>query len=76
MSTKILDYWITAGDSPAEIEEAYTAVTGKVPLMPGYGTGFWQCKLRYRTQDELLEAARSYKKRRLPWRQCEGSLVP
>ena len=26
-STKVLDYWITAGDSPAEIEEAYASVT-------------------------------------------------
>ena len=33
-STKKLDYWITAGDSPAEIEEAYSAVTGRVPMMP------------------------------------------
>ncbi len=66
MSSKILDYWITAGDSPAEIEEAYTGVTGKVPMMPEYGLGFWQCKLRYQTQEELLSIAREYKKRNLP----------
>jgi len=65
-STEILDYWITAGDSPAEIEEAYLGVTGKTPMMPDYGMGFWQCKLRYRSQDELLEAAREYKRRGLP----------
>jgi alpha-D-xyloside xylohydrolase len=34
--------------------------------MPDYGTGFWQCKLRYQTQEELLEVARNYKKRGLP----------
>ena len=65
-STKALDYWITAGDTPAEIEEAYADVTGKVPMMPEYAMGFWQCKLRYQTQDELLEVAREYKKRSLP----------
>ncbi|MNW35624.1 Alpha-xylosidase [compost metagenome] len=65
-STKQLDYWITAGDSPAEIEESYAAVTGKVPMMPDYGLGFWQCKLRYRTQEELLTVAREYKRRQLP----------
>ena len=32
--TRQLDYWITAGDTPAQIEEAYTAVTGRVPMMP------------------------------------------
>ena len=65
-STKQLDYWITAGDTPAEIERAYADVSGKVPMMPEYGMGFWQCKLRYQTQDELLGIAREYKKRGIP----------
>ncbi len=65
-STKQLDYWITAGDTPAEIEEAYARATGTVPMMPEYGLGFWQCKLRYQTQEELLEVARGYKKRGIP----------
>ncbi len=65
-STKVLDYWITAEDTPAKIEEAYARVTGTVPMMPDYAMGFWQCKLRYQTQEELLEVAREYKKRNLP----------
>jgi len=65
-STKQADYWITAGDTPAEIEEAYADATGKVPMMPDYGIGFWQCKLRYQTQEELLNIAREYKRRGLP----------
>lgn len=65
-STKQMDYWITAGDTPAQIEEAYACATGKVPMMPAFATGFWQCKLRYRTQEELLEVAREYKRRGLP----------
>ncbi|KAK7892795.1 hypothetical protein LTR67_007032 [Exophiala xenobiotica] len=65
-STKVLDYWIVAGDSPARIVEAYADVTGKVPMMPEYGLGFWQCKLRYQTQEELLEVAREYRRRNLP----------
>lgn len=65
-STNKLDYWICAGDSPAKIEEAYAGVTGTVPMMPEYGLGFWQCKLRYQTQEELLEVAREYKRRNIP----------
>ncbi|KAH8646811.1 alpha-xylosidase [Xylariales sp. PMI_506] len=61
-----LDYWVVAGDTPAEIEEAYADVTGKVPMMPEYGLGFWQCKLRYQTQEELLGVAREYRRRNLP----------
>lgn len=65
-STRQLDCWIVAGDSPAEIEEAYAKATGTVPMMPEYGLGFWQCKLRYQTQEELLEVAREYKRRGIP----------
>ena len=65
-STKQLDYWITSGDTPAEIEERYADVTGKVPMMPDWAMGFWQCKLRYQTQEELLNIAREYKRRGLP----------
>ncbi len=65
-STKVLDYWIVTGNTPALIEEAYAAVTGTVPMMPEYGLGFWQCKLRYQTQEELLEVASEYKRRNLP----------
>jgi alpha-D-xyloside xylohydrolase len=35
-------------------------------MMPEYGLGFWQCKLRYQTQEELLSIAREYKIRKLP----------
>ncbi|MCR5687727.1 MAG: family 31 glucosidase [Lachnospiraceae bacterium] len=65
-STKAMDYWFVAGDCPAQIEESYAKVTGTVPMMPEYGLGFWQCKLRYRTQDELLEVARRYHELGIP----------
>jgi alpha-D-xyloside xylohydrolase len=65
-STKQMDYWITAGDTPAEIIEAYTNATGKPPMMPEYGLGFWQSKLRYYNQEQLLNVAREYKRRGLP----------
>ena len=65
-STKALDYWVTAGDTPAEIEESYAKATGYVPMMPEYGLGFWQCKLRYWNQKQLLSIAREYRKRKLP----------
>ncbi|WP_455620318.1 glycoside hydrolase family 31 protein [Eisenbergiella sp.] len=62
-STKQLDYWITAGDTPDEIEHAFSAVTGRVPMMPEYGLGFWQCKLRYWNQEQLLSVAETYHKK-------------
>ena len=35
-------------------------------MLPEWAAGFWQCKLRYETQEELLEVAREYKRRNLP----------
>jgi alpha-D-xyloside xylohydrolase len=60
-----IDYWITAG-SPAQILSRYADVTGHPPALPEWATGFWQSKLRYRTQDELLAVAREHKRRGLP----------
>jgi len=65
-STRQLDYWITAGDSPAQIAEAYADATGHAPMMPEYGLGYWQCKLRYWNQEQLLEVAREHQRRGLP----------
>ncbi len=63
---KQIDYYITAGDSYAEIMEHYADVTGHAPEMPYWASGFWQCKLRYKSQAELLEVAREYHRRDLP----------
>jgi alpha-D-xyloside xylohydrolase len=65
-SAKQLDYWISAGDTPAEILSAYADATGHTPMMSEYGMGFWQSRLRYWNQEQLLEVAREYKKRGLP----------
>ena len=65
-SSRQLDYWITTGDTPAAIERSYADATGKAPMMPEYGLGFWQCKLRYYNQEQVLNVAREYKKRGIP----------
>jgi alpha-D-xyloside xylohydrolase len=64
-SARQIDYWITAGQ-PADILRRYADVTGHAPMLPDWASGFWQCKLRYRTQAELLEVAREYARRGLP----------
>jgi alpha-D-xyloside xylohydrolase len=65
-STRQLDYWITAGSTPAQITAAYADATGHAPMMPEYGLGYWQCKLRYWNQEQLLEVAREHRRRGLP----------
>jgi len=60
-----LDYWVTAG-SPAQMLRNYADVTGHAPDFPEWASGFWQCRLRYRNQEELLAVAREHKRRGLP----------
>jgi alpha-D-xyloside xylohydrolase len=64
-SARQIDYWVTAG-SPAQITARYADVTGHAPVLPSWAAGFWQSKLRYRSQEELLEVAREYHRRGLP----------
>ncbi|MCR5656979.1 MAG: family 31 glucosidase [Butyrivibrio sp.] len=56
-ATKEMDYWITVADKPKQLIENYTAVTGRAPKFPEDLMGLWQCKLRYRTQEEVLKVA-------------------
>jgi alpha-D-xyloside xylohydrolase len=64
-----IDYWITTGGAssgPADIMSHYADATGHAPRLPQWASGFWQSKLRYRTQEELLEVAREHRRRGLP----------
>jgi alpha-D-xyloside xylohydrolase len=61
-----IDYWVTTGSGPAQILSRYADATGHPPLLPDWATGFWQCKLRYRTQEELMSVVREHKRRGLP----------
>lgn len=65
-AAKQMDYWITADDTPAKLLENYTQVTGRTPIMSDNLLGLWQCKLRYRTQEEVLGVARKYKELGIP----------
>jgi alpha-D-xyloside xylohydrolase len=61
-----VDYVVVAGDTPADVMRRYAEITGFPTAFPDWASGFWQCKLRYRTQDELMSVAREYKERNLP----------
>ncbi len=63
--SRAIDYLVIAG-SPADVLERYADATGHAPKLPSWASGFWQSKLRYRSQEELLEVAREYKRRNLP----------
>lgn len=61
-----IDYLIFVGETPADLLKCYCDLTGYAPEIPDWATGFWQCKLRYESQEDLLQVAREYKKRNIP----------
>ena len=64
--TEIIDYWLCLAPTPKEILSAYADVVGHAPVLPHWATGFWQSRLRYMSQNELLEVARRYKDLGIP----------
>ena len=61
-----IDYWITTGETPADILSSYADVTGHAPEFPEWASGFWQSKLRYASQAELEAIVVEYQQRQLP----------
>jgi alpha-D-xyloside xylohydrolase len=61
-----VDYLLVSGADYGQILRRYADLTGHAPMLPDWASGFWQCKLRYQTQEEILSVAREYKRRGLP----------
>jgi len=65
-STYQADFLVFSGDTPAQIMKTYADLTGYPSAFPAWAAGFWQCKLRYESQEELLSVAREYRRRDIP----------
>ncbi len=64
---KAIDYYFCYGDGTAGAAmKAYRHLTGDAPLMPRWMLGFWQCKERYASQEELLGVATRYREMKVP----------
>ncbi|HYX08035.1 MAG TPA: TIM-barrel domain-containing protein [Bacteroidales bacterium] len=61
-----IDYYFVNGNSQDELISGYRQLTGKSPIMPRWAMGFWQSRERYKTQEELLDVVREYRKRDIP----------
>lgn len=63
---KQLDYYFIRGNNADEVISGYRTVTGKAPIMPKWAMGFWQSRERYKTQYEIVEALKEFRKRQIP----------
>lgn len=63
--TRKIDFVVLTG-TPAQACETLADLTGHAPVMPHWATGFWQSRLRYESQEELLRVARRYHRENIP----------
>jgi alpha-D-xyloside xylohydrolase len=61
-----IDYWFIHGNNLDEVISGYRQITGKAPIMPKWALGYWQSRERYRSQTELLDVVKEYRKRNIP----------
>jgi len=63
---KALDYIVFYGPQADSIIAGYRMLTGKVPMLPLWAYGFWQCRERYTSGTHLVETIKEFRKRNLP----------
>jgi alpha-D-xyloside xylohydrolase len=61
-----LDFYVIRREGADGIIAGMRELTGAAPLLPKWAFGYIQSKEAYRTQDELVEVAREYRKRHIP----------
>jgi alpha-glucosidase (family GH31 glycosyl hydrolase) len=62
----VVDYYIIVGKTPDEVIAGYRKLTGQAAMLPKWAFGYHQSRERYKTQDELLEVARRFRKLKFP----------
>ncbi|MBR6240734.1 MAG: glycosyl hydrolase family 31, partial [Lentisphaeria bacterium] len=62
---KELDYVYISGDA-AKVMKTYRELCGKTPMLPKYAFGYWHCRERFVSQNDLLTNLREFRKRKIP----------
>jgi alpha-D-xyloside xylohydrolase len=62
----VIDYYFFYGPDFDKILASYRELTGQAPLFGKWAYGFWQCKNRYKSQEEILGVAKKYRDLHIP----------
>ena len=65
-NASLLDYVVFYGPSADSVITTYRNLSGKVPMLPRWAYGFWQCRERYTSGKHLIETVREFRRRNLP----------
>jgi alpha-D-xyloside xylohydrolase len=61
-----IDYVVIYGPSADQVIKTYRNLSGPAPLLPRWAYGFWQCRERYSSGQELVNAVKEFRNRNLP----------
>jgi alpha-D-xyloside xylohydrolase len=61
-----IDYYFFYGPELNRVISDYRQFTGEAPLFPKWAYGYWQCRERYHSQQEILDTAAEFRKRQIP----------
>ncbi len=62
----VIDYYFIYGPELDQVIAGYRDLTGAAPLFGKWAYGFWQCKNRYKSQEEILGVAQKYRDLHIP----------
>ena len=62
----VIDYYFLYGPDFDKIIGEYRDLTGQAPMFGKWAYGFWQCKNRYKSQEEILAVAKKYRDLHIP----------
>jgi len=61
-----IDYYLFYGPELNRVISDYRQLTGEAPLFPKWAYGYWQCRERYSSQQQILDVATEFRKRNIP----------
>lgn len=61
-----IDYYFIRGEQLDDVIAEYRSLTGKAPMLPRWGYGLWFSRNKYNTQQEVLNAAKTFRRKRIP----------
>jgi alpha-D-xyloside xylohydrolase len=61
-----IDYYFFYGPELNRVIADYRQLTGEAPLFPKWAYGYWQCRERYHSQQEIIDTAAEFRRRKIP----------
>ncbi len=61
-----IDYYVFYGPDLGEVIGNIRDAMGEAPMWPKWAFGFWQCRERYSSQQQILDAVAEFRRRNIP----------